>query len=90
MTKEQIERFDKLRADYYENERRIGWAEMWGKELYDGGKDDRFLVTISKRFNGKAVFQRDISREDVECEYQAEMAKLLAERERIEKEIELI
>ena len=90
MTQEQIKRFDKLRAIYYENERQIGWMEEWGKELYAGGDDDRFLVTISKRYNGKAVLQRDISREDVECEYQAEMARLLAERERIEKEIELI
>lgn len=90
MTQEQIKRFDELRARYYENERRIGWMEAWGKELYDGYKDDGFLVTISKRYNGKAVLQRDICRDDVESEYHAEMARLIAERDRIEKEIEAI
>ena len=88
MTKGKIDQLFKLRDELYDVSKRLRWMDDWGKELYDGN-NDRFIITASKiTGNGRVVFQRDIDREDVECEYQAEMARLLAEKERIEKEIE--
>ena len=88
MTQEKIDRLFRLRDELYDVSKRLRWMEDWGKELYDGN-NDRLIITASKiTGNGRVVFQRDIEREDVECEYQAEMAMLLSEKERIEKEIE--
>ena len=87
MTKEQIGKLDRLRDELYHINRYLSFMEEWGNSLYDG-KDDRYIVCFRKiTGSGQVVLERPIEREDVECEYNAELARLNAEKERLEKEI---
>ena len=87
MTKEQLQKLDILRDELFRINRYLSYMEEWGNSLYDGN-EDRYIMCFKKiTGSGHIVLERPIEREDVECEYNAELARLNAEKERIEKEI---
>ena len=61
--------------------------ESWGETLFRKPQDDRFVISISNG-DGKVVFQRKITRSDVESEFNASLLEYEKEKARIEKEIE--
>lgn len=90
MTEELIERLHALEDKLYDARRERRWMEDWGKELYrkddNAEVPDKFRLTITRN-DFKVVFQREISREDVESEYLAALKELDERIERLEKEI---
>jgi hypothetical protein len=94
MTKEQIEKYERLVLKRHDITDKIKWLNDWGENLYgdlctgEGPREDeRFYITITRWDNGKVVLQRDTTREVAEAEFNAEMMRLDAELKRIEKEI---
>lgn len=94
MTKEQIEKYERLVSERHEVLTRLHWLEEWSENLYGtlpSGKgpteDERFYITITRWGNGKVVLQRDTTREVAEAEFNAERMRMEAELKRIEKEI---
>ena len=90
MTQETLDKLERLQCQLYDAKRRRGWMEDWGEELYRPDNlpeaPDKFRVTITRN-DYKAVLQREISREDAEAEYLAELQELDARIAEIEKEI---
>lgn len=94
MTKEQIEKYERLVLKRHDITAKINWLNDWGENLYgdlctgEGPREDeRFYITITRWDNGKVVLQRDTTREVAEAEFNAERMRLEAELESIEKEI---
>ena len=92
MNKEQINKYEQLKIERHEAEKRLSWFVDWEQTLYDGevAENERFYITITRWNSGKVVLQRDTTREVAEQEFHAERIRLEAELERIDKEIEKI
>ena len=79
MTQETLNKLERLQEQLFRARRDRGWMEQWGEELYRPDNDpevpDKFLVSISRN-DKRCVFQREISREDVESEYIAALQEL--------------
>lgn len=94
MTKEQIEKYERLVVKRHDAKSKLRWMKDWSDNLYgtlctgEGpAEDERFYITITRYGNGKVVLQRDTTREVAEAEFNAERLRIEAELESIEKEI---
>lgn len=88
MDKATIEKLDSLRMRLYDAERRLGWLADGGKEIYADDKDEDFFISVSRSSKGGWAFQMKISFEEVDKMYQAELSRLTAERDEIQRQID--
>lgn len=93
MTKDELNHLDSIRCRLHDAETRLRWMKSWGETLYAEDAvsigNSKFHLRIENN-QGKCILSREIAREDVESEYQAELQRLQLEKELIEKEIEAL
>ena len=89
MTQEQIEKCEQLVCRRNDLEARLNWLKGWEENLYEDepDEDEQFYITITRCRGGKAVLQRDITREEAESEFHSERLRVQKELERIGQEI---
>ena len=88
MDKATIAKLDSLRMRLCEAERRLGWLSEGGKEIYTDNKDEDFFISVSRSSKGGCVFQMKIPFAEVDRMYQAELSRLTAERDEIQRQID--
>ena len=91
MTQEIINTIDKIRGQLSKVAANMAWMEEWGKELFREDKfedEPRNYTLMIRAHNGTLVFQRDISKSEVEKEFYLMKAKLKKQRAELEKELE--
>lgn len=89
MNQEQIETLHRLEYQRNELNHLLSCMDGWGRHLHEmGDKGGKFYVQIVDSHGSGICLSREISREEVEKEYEAELKRLNDEKARIEKEIE--
>ena len=89
MNQEKIDALHQLEFRRSDVNRLLNHMEGWGRHLHESGdKGGKFYVQIVNENGSGICLQREITREEVEMEYNAELKRLNDEKARIEKEIE--
>lgn len=88
MDKATIAKLDSLRMRLHEAERRLGWLAEGSKEIYADNKDDDFFVSVSRHSNGGCCFQMKVPFDAVDKMYQAELSRLTAEQDEVQRQID--
>lgn len=88
MDKATIERLDQLRQDLYSAETRLHWLTEGGRPLYERNGECEFYISVARSDNGVRVLQSKISFEEADRMYQAELTRLTAERDEIQRQID--
>lgn len=88
MNQEQIDTLHRLEYQRNELHHLLSCMDGWGRHLHEVGEKGKFYVQIVDENGHGLCLSREISREEVEKEYNAELKRLNDEKARIEKEIE--